>query len=86
MLQTDAVFKLAQVAVHDMEIQARNAFLQRNLENDGEPRAEDWDESPEGKLIASLHGALEKMRKRLAALHRSVTFDPSAPLPKDDAE
>lgn len=69
-----------------MEIQARNAFLQRNLENDGEPRAEDWDDSPEGKLIAGLQAALDKMRKRLNALHRSVTFDPSAPLPKEDAE
>lgn len=67
-----------------MEIQARNAFLQRNLENDGDPRAGDWDDSPEGKLIASLHAALEKMRKRLNALHRSVTFDPNAPIPDEE--
>lgn len=83
-IQTASVFRLAQIAVHDMEIQVRNAYLQRNLEIDGNPRAEAWEESPEGKLVNSLRLGLEKMQKRLSALHTSATYDPNAPLPPED--
>ncbi len=81
--QTQAVLKLAQRAVYDAEIQVRNAFLQRNLENGGDPKVDEWDGSPEAILLAQLASVLEKLQVRARYLYQAATFDPNAPLPKE---
>lgn len=84
--QSAAVLKLAQRAIYDTEIQVRNAYLQRNLENGGDPKAGEWENSPEAKLLGQLASVLDKLQVRLRALHQAATFDPSEPIPKEDDE
>lgn len=82
-VQVTNVLKLVTVALHDTRIQVRNAYLQRNLEQSEDPNAQAWEDSPEAKTFDALESVVEKMQKKLTALHRAATYDPSAPLPKD---
>jgi len=80
--QTANVVKLLRRAIADTLIQVRNAYMQRNLETTGETGIEKWENSPEYKLLKQFIIATAAMTKKLAALHRATTYDPSHP-PKD---
>lgn len=80
--QTGNVVKLLRRAIADTAIQVRNAYMQRNLDTTGETGIENWDNSPENKMLRQFVTATAAMAKKLAALHRATTYDPQHP-PKD---
>lgn len=80
--QTANVVKLLRRAIMDTLVQVRNAYMQRNLDTTGETGIEDWEDSPEHKMLKQFIAATAAMAKRLAALHRATTYDPAHP-PKD---
>lgn len=78
-VQTSNVLKLGQKALRDTAILVRNAWMQRNLDLGGSPSAEDWEESPESRLLRTLSAAFEQIQRKLGALHRSASYDPNNP-------
>lgn len=82
-LQVDAVAKLLQRAIIDANTQARNAYMQRNLDLGGEPNAEGWTEAAEARILAAQLEGVTKLRKKLPALMRATAYDPKNP-PKED--
>lgn len=80
--QTSNVVKLLRRAIADTAIQVRNAYMQRNLDTTGETGIENWDNSPENKMLRQFVTATAAMAKKLAALHRATTYDPQHP-PKE---
>lgn len=81
--QTHRVINLTKKAIYDTHIQARNSFMQRNLDLGDKPRGGEYEDSPEYKLLITLNASLDAMQKKLGALHRAVTYDPKNP-PKED--
>jgi hypothetical protein len=82
-IQVDNVMKLLQKALYDTNIQARNAYMQRNLDTGKDPNAAGWEHAPEAKLLNGLIETTGKIRKRLPALLRAISYDPKNP-PKED--
>lgn len=80
--QAANVLKLYEKALKDANIQARNAFMQRQLDLVGKPNVDSYIESPEYKLILGFIAAASEMQKRLTALHKAVGYDPGNP-PKE---
>lgn len=76
------LLKLLRRAILDTGIQVRNAYMQRNLDTQGEPNAEGWESAPEKKIITGFVETIDAMQKKLTALHRATTYDPSKP-PKE---
>ncbi len=82
--QVKGFIALAQKALTDSTIQVRNSHLQRTLDTEGAPDIDAWDASSELKLIKILQGALVVMNRKLGALQTAASFDPTAPLPKEE--
>lgn len=82
-LQVDSVAKLLQRALIDANTQARNAWMQRNMDLGGEPQAENWEESAESRILTAQLESVGKLRKKLPALMRATAYDPKNP-PKED--
>lgn len=80
--QAEDVLRLTERAVSDTNIQARNAWMQRNLEAGDNPRAEDWENSPEAKRIASVVEQLASVGKTLRGIGAAARYNPKAP-PKE---
>lgn len=77
--QTGNVVRLLQRSLKDTMVQVRNAYMQRNIDLGDDPKAADWSGSGEQKLLAALMTVTERFLSKLAALHKSATFDPSDP-------
>lgn len=82
--QTHRVMNLTKKAIFDTHIQARNAFMQRNLDLGGKPRGGEYEDSAEYKLLVALNASVEAAQKKLSALHRAVTYDPKNPPTEDE--
>lgn len=80
--QAANVLRLLEKALKDTNIQARNAWMQRQLDVTGEPNAKQYESSPEFKLITAALESSVSLKKRLAALEQAVGYDPAAP-PKE---
>lgn len=83
-LQVDAVARLLQRALIDTNTQARNAFMQRNLDLGEEANAQKWVTEPEARILAGQLEVTSKLRKRLPALIRAVGYDPNNPPKEED--
>src|SRR5688572_1444099 len=82
-IQVDNVMRLLQKALYDTNIQARNAYMQRNLDTGKDPNAQGWENAPEAKLPNGLIQTTGKNRNKLPALLRAISHDPKNP-PKED--
>lgn len=80
--QTSSVVNLLRRSISDTTIQVRNAYLQRNIEATGDPNVEGWESSGEYKMLLQFARTALAMKKKLRALHKATTYDPSHP-PKD---
>lgn len=80
--QSSNVLKLFLRSISDTDTQVRNAYMQRSLDLHGEPDAAGYEDSGEAKMLASFVETTKGMQKRLTALHRAASYDPSAPMPK----
>jgi hypothetical protein len=83
-IQVDGVLKLLQKALIDTNVQARNAYMQRNLDLGEDANATGWENAPEAKVIAGLIQNTSKVRKRLPAILRAVSYDPNNPPKEED--
>jgi len=83
-VQTDAVLRLALRSLRDTAVQARNAYMQANLDTGDEPNAAAWPESAQARTLARMVSEIVAMRKKLAPLLRAVAYDPKNPPKEDD--
>lgn len=75
-VQTSNVLKLLHRSILDTIIQARNAYMQRNLDLTGDVGIDKWEDSAEYKMLSSFLTTIERMQTRLSALYRATTYDP----------
>ena len=80
--QAEDALRLAERAVEDTNTQARNAWMQRNLEAGDSPRASDWEDSPEAKRIASVVEQLDSLGRTLRGIRAAASYNPKSP-PKE---
>ncbi len=80
--QAGNVITLAQLAVADTNIQARNAWMQRNLDSGLPPNGAEWENDPQAKSIAAAGDALIAVARRMKAIRVAASYDPKAPLPR----
>lgn len=80
--QATNVITLAQLAIQDTNIQARNAWMQRNLDTGGEPRGSEWESDPQYKAVTDALEALIVAAKKMKTLRAAASYDPKAPMPK----
>lgn len=81
--QLSAVVGVAEALFDATDKMARNAEMERNIIDTGEPMGSEWRESPLGKQLGNVGEELAALRKRLAALAQAAGFNPRAPLPKE---
>lgn len=80
--QASNVITLAQLAVADTNIQARNAWMQRNLDNKLPANGEGWEDDPQYRAIQAAAESLILAATKMRAIRVSASYDPKAPLPK----
>lgn len=72
--QCEALTTILMVALESAEMMARNAEMER-----GTPATE-WDKTPQARQFVLTRMETEMTEKRLAALARSVGYNPKAPV------
>lgn len=77
--QAAAIAGILQKSIADAEVMARNAEMERNLIDSEDPRAADWDDSPQGKRFAELSGHAQRSAQVLETLARAASYDPKHP-------
>ncbi len=82
-LQVDQILRLLQRGLIDTNTQARNAFMQRNIDAGQEPQVENWAAAPEARILMDALNGATNLRKRLPALMRAVSYDPNAAIDDD---
>lgn len=80
--QAGIVLSLATLAVNDTNIQARNAFMQRNLDTGEDPQGSEWEDSLQAKTLREALDAIELAARKLRAIRVAASYDPKAPLPR----
>jgi hypothetical protein len=80
--QASNVIKLAQLAVADTNIQARNAWMQRNLDSGKDADGASWDDDPQAKAIRAALESLTEAARKLVVIRAAASYDPKAPLPR----
>lgn len=75
--QTANVVNLLRRAIADTAVQVRNAYMQRRLDTEGDTGIEEWPDSPEAKMLGQFARTAVLMKKKLSALHRASTYDPT---------
>lgn len=58
------------------ELMARNAEMERNLYHSDDPKAAEWEASPQGKRFQQLKDAAESHAKVLVLLEKAASFNP----------
>ena len=77
--QLGALVALTTETLDASEVMIRNAELSRNLyETPEDARADEWENSPQGRKLAGVREKLEALRKELSVLQRAAGFDPRA--------
>lgn len=74
--QTTSVVSLLWRALTDTTVQVRNAYMQRNLDLDGDANVEAWESSPEYKALQEVAKSMQTIQRKLKALHQASTYDP----------
>lgn len=80
--QAGNVITLAQLAVNDTNIQARNAWMQRNLDSGLPANGEGWDDDPQAKALREALASLVEAARKMKIIRVAASYDPKAPLPK----
>lgn len=80
--QAGNVILLAQLAVADTNIQARNAWMQRNLDKKLPANGEGWEDDPQAKALQNVLDDLITGHRKLKAIRAAASYDPKAPLPR----
>jgi hypothetical protein len=82
--QAAALVSLAIQAAEDANVMARNAELSRGMALDAEAdtrqAALDWEESPQGSMLAATTTELERCARILGAVGQAAAYDPKAKL------
>lgn len=76
-IQMINLLKLLRRAINDTEVQVRNAYMQRNLDTVGDPDAAGWETAAETRILTGFLDSVELMTKKLNALHKATTYDPT---------
>lgn len=76
------MIELAILAVNDVNIQARNAFMQRNLDAGDDPRGSEWEDDIQSKAVRDALEALQVAAKKMRAVRVASSYDPKAPMPR----
>jgi hypothetical protein len=74
--QAAAVNTILLDCLEKANLMARNAEMERNLHNDEDPRAGEWETTPQGARIQGLITAANNTEKTLNLLARAAGFDP----------
>ena len=80
--QAGNVITLAQLAVSDTNIQARNAWMQRNLDNGLPANGEGWDDDPQAKALEAALESLTQAARKMKVIRAAASYDPKAPVPR----
>ena len=80
--QAGNVITLAQLAVSDTNIQARNAWMQRNLDNGLPANGEGWDDDPQAKALDAALESLTQAARKMKVIRAAASYDPKAPVPR----
>ena len=76
------VIALALRATQDTAIQARNSWMQSNIDRGGDPDGSEWEDSPQARVIERVVASLDEAGRLLRATQRSASYDPKNP-PKE---
>lgn len=74
--QAAAVARILSDCLEGAELMARNAEMERNLVDSDDPKASEWETSPQGERFKSMAGQVTDMRNTLNILQRAVAFNP----------
>lgn len=77
--QLRALERLIELSLLPAEIMARNAELERQMTDGGEPDAPSWADSPQGRMFARIREQNQRVIKALDSLERAVSYDPRHP-------
>jgi hypothetical protein len=81
--QAEAITRLAAECTDEASIMARNAQLERNLqETKNDARANEWEDSHQSRLFGTIHKTLKTAEHKLTQLAKAAGYNPKNP-PKD---
>lgn len=74
--QTEAVARVLVGTVETANLMARNAQMERNLIEDDDAKAAEWDTSIHGKRFANLIEQARDIERQLGILGKAAAFNP----------
>lgn len=77
--QASAIAGILVKSIEDANVMARNAEMERNLIDSDDPKAGDWDQSPQGRRFEELSVQVDNVRLALEALAKASSYNPKKP-------
>ena len=77
--QLRGIVRLAELSLPATEIMARNAELERQMVDGGDPDASSWPTSAQGNKFKRIAEHLAGISQQLSVLERAASYDPRHP-------
>lgn len=78
--QAQGLARLLAQTIDRAATMGRNSFMERNLQGiGGKPRADEWEDSPQGRKYGSAHHAAKQLERDLEVLSAATGYNPKRP-------